>query len=94
MPLSTHHSFSKLSAHFRLYDSLFVILYNIWKEDPGKWTNDFENIHKDMHALAYKRFMKKNVCLENDIRKYLYNFNPNKFLMSRNSDSVVDIGNA
>ena len=59
MPLSTHHSFLKLAAHFRLYDSLFVILYNIWKEDPGEWTNNFENIHKDMHALAYKRFMKK-----------------------------------
>ena len=36
------------------YDNLFVILYDIWKENPDEWTNNFKNINRHMQALAYK----------------------------------------
>ena len=49
-----------------------------------------------MQALAYKsqELYEGNVSLENirdDIRKYLYNFDPNKFPIGRNSASVAEI---
>lgn len=79
------------------YDSLFVILYDIWKENPEEWTNNFKNINGHMQDLAYKfqEVYEENVSLENirdDIRKDLYNFDPNKFPMGRNSASVAEIG--
>jgi hypothetical protein len=79
------------------YDSLFVILYDIWKENPDRWTNNFKNINRHMQALAYKfqEIYEENVSLENirdDIRKDLHNLDPNKFPMGRNSASVAELG--
>ena len=38
------------------YDSLFVILYDIWKQNPDEWTNNFKNInrHISLHQIDYK----------------------------------------
>ena len=79
------------------YDSLLVILYDIWKENPDEWTNNFKNINRHMQALAYKfqEVYEESVSLENirdDIRTDLHNFDPNRFPMGRNSASVADLG--
>jgi len=79
------------------YDSLFVILYDIWKENPDKWTNNFANINRNMQALAYgfREVHEENVSLENirdAIRKDLHNLDSNKFPMGKNSASVADLG--
>ena len=79
------------------YDSLFVILYHIWKQKPDEWTNNFKNINRHMQALAYKfqEVYEGDVSLENirdNIRQDLHNFDPNKFPIGRNSASVAELG--
>jgi len=78
------------------YDSLFVILYDIWKQNPDEWTNNFKNINRYMQVLAYRfqEINEGNVSLENirdDIRHELHNFDPNKFPIGSNSTSVADL---
>jgi hypothetical protein len=79
------------------YDSLFVILYDIWKENPDKWTDNFTNINEHMQALAggFKQVYEKSISLENardDIRETLHNFDSEKFPMGANSASVAELG--
>ena len=78
------------------YDSLFGILYNIWKENPDKWTGDFENINGYMQALAYgfREVYKENVSLEDvrdNIRKDLHDLDTFKFPMGTSSASVAEL---
>ena len=78
------------------YDSLFVILYNIWKENPDKWTDNFTNINRHMQALAngFKQVDNESISLEtarDDIRETLHNLDSEKFSMGANSASVAEL---
>ncbi len=58
------------------YDSLFVILYDIWKQNPDEWTNNFKNINRHMQAYKFQEVYEGNIYLENirdDIRQDLHN---------------------
>ncbi len=79
------------------YDSLFGILYNIWKENPNDWNNNFKNINRHMQALAdgFMQVFEENISLENvrdKIRKTLHNLDSNKFPMGNKSASVAELG--
>ncbi|KDR77395.1 hypothetical protein GALMADRAFT_65922 [Galerina marginata CBS 339.88] len=79
------------------YDSLLVILYDIWKENPDEWTENFKSINETyMKNLAsgFKQVFEGNKSLENvrnTHRQTLNNISLEKFPMGKNNASVAEL---
>ncbi|KDR80492.1 hypothetical protein GALMADRAFT_1362017 [Galerina marginata CBS 339.88] len=79
------------------YDSLLVILYDIWKENPDEWTENFESINEIyMKNLAsgFKHVYEGSKSLENirnDLRQDLNSISSKKFPMGKNNASVAEL---
>ncbi|KDR67899.1 hypothetical protein GALMADRAFT_79067 [Galerina marginata CBS 339.88] len=79
------------------YDSLIVILYDIWKENPDEWTENFESINETyMKNLAsgFKQVFEGSKSLEdvrNNLRQTLNNISSEKFPMGKNNASVAEL---
>ncbi|KDR64842.1 hypothetical protein GALMADRAFT_82610, partial [Galerina marginata CBS 339.88] len=79
------------------YDSLFGILYNIWRSSPDEWSEIFEDINDEyMGKLAngFKDVFQRNSTLENvrdNIREILHTHDPEKFPMGKNNASVAEL---
>ena len=76
------------------YDSLFVILYHIWRVDPVRWTTNFMEIneeHLGVLASGFNKVIQGTLSLENardEVRYDLHDLDPVKFPMGKKGASV------
>jgi hypothetical protein len=76
------------------YDSLFVILYNIWAEDPATWTKRFMSIGNIYLSILASGFnmMPEQLSFEhlrNTVRMKLHTKDPQQFPMGMTGTSVA-----
>jgi len=79
------------------YDSFFSILYGIWKENPEKWTENFEWINKEYLGLLANHFnqvLQGSLSLElarDGVRQVLHDIDSEMFPMGEASTAVGDL---
>jgi hypothetical protein len=66
------------------YDSLMTIMYNIWMQNPFKWSSSIQKLgkHSQNMIVNFQRVIKKELSLEgarNNVRQMLYNESPSLF---------------
>src|SRR5947199_5686166 len=88
------HADESLPNYSCAYDSLFVILYDIWIQDPKYWSREFRTIgNQYIRALdkGFKHFLKGELSLEDvrdNIRLQLHDLDPTAFPMGQMGASV------
>jgi hypothetical protein len=79
------------------YDSLFVILYNIWSDNPEKWSTTFENINAEYLGLLADEFEQvhhNRTTLEaarDTVREILHDNHPDAFPSGATGTSVGEL---
>jgi hypothetical protein len=78
------------------YDSLFIILYNIWSTDPRKWHNFFENANQYLSVLSkgFESHFCKSITLEDardNVRELLHHRNPAMFPTGATYINITDL---
>jgi hypothetical protein len=79
------------------YDSLFVVLYNIWIMDPDNWSEEFDSINDDHLGVlseGFKLVLEGHASLEDirdTLRVQLHELDGNKFPMGQRGASVGDL---
>ncbi|KAF9455327.1 hypothetical protein BDZ94DRAFT_1371138, partial [Collybia nuda] len=75
------------------YDSFFTILYNIWKDNPEKWTKNLQSIENTYLNLLVKGFQNMNgnqtfENVRNSVREKLHKNYPSIFPLGHTGTSV------
>jgi hypothetical protein len=79
------------------YDAFFGILYNIWAQDPIKWSEEFNYINEEYIGVlsdGFKLVLQGDVSLEDVrdcLRIQLHELNSEMFPMGENGASVGDL---
>jgi hypothetical protein len=78
------------------YDSLFVILYNIWTSNQTQWSFDLDNMNNIMDSLIlnFQRLYKNKISFEkarDNVRQLLYNENPTMFPYRTRGTDICDL---
>jgi hypothetical protein len=78
------------------YDSFFSIIWNIWREDPAKWTQHFSMMSVKMNELAqgFASVEEKVLTIEelrNNVRQGLHQDFPGLFPYGHRGASVVEL---
>lgn len=80
------------------YDSILVILYYIWAQQPQTWTKNFRDINQEyLHNLSedFNHVLQGNTTFEHirdNIRHQLHQKDNNRFPLGKNEASVSSVG--
>jgi hypothetical protein len=78
------------------YDAIFTILYDLWVQNPTKWSKWFSWFSEPLQLLAFgfKEVIKDHISLEqarNDVRNILYEQDQSMFPKGSNGTSIPDL---
>jgi hypothetical protein len=75
------------------YDSLFVILYDIWKHNPDQWTENLHDVDSTYTDLLVEGFNEIHLglsleCVRDNVRQLLHNNYPDIFPLGHEGASI------
>lgn len=78
------------------YDAIFTVLYEVWMQNPTKWSKWFSWISNPLKMLAFgfNEVVKGEMRLENardNVRNMLYEFDQTMFPKGANGTSIPDL---
>jgi PIF1-like helicase len=82
--------------HSCAYDSLMTIIYDIWMQNPSKWSTSLQKLgkHSQNMIVNFELVIKNELSLEearNNVRRMLYNQSPSLFPSGTLGTNIQDL---